>query len=75
MLKESALNPNDYLIENERTALAALKKNKSEVGDRKRSLRKGLGNAIISAHISRELKNPSDSQFAVVLTPIYIWNF
>ena len=45
------------------------------MGDRMRSLRKGLGNAIISAHISRELKNPSDSQFAVVLTPIYIWKY
>lgn len=56
LLKESGLNPNGDLIEGVRLALAALKEKKAPVGDSKRSLRKNVNNALISARISRELK-------------------
>lgn len=56
LLKESGLNPNSDVIEGVRIALAAINKKKEAVGDSKRSLRKNVNNALISAHISRELK-------------------
>lgn len=56
LLKESGLNPNGDLIEGVRLALAAIDKKKAPVGDSKRSLRKNVNNAIISARISKELK-------------------
>lgn len=56
LLKESGLNPNSDVIEGVRLALAAIAKKKGAVGDSKRSLRKNVNNALISARVSRELK-------------------
>ena len=56
LLKESGLNPNGDLIKGVRLALAAINKKTEAVGDSKRSLRKNVNNALISARISRELK-------------------